>query len=113
MATTSKNAIVAVLTKLRHSEDIPGIARVRLLDNNDVIEINFDERKYIGRVRLEWAGDRYTVYMVDKDSGKIKSTTAPNTKHAYLSIKTAADARKFNKWYILTTQLAAMSRPRS
>lgn len=112
MATRSKNSIVKAILSLRTNKNIPGTVRVKANEDDSVIDINFDGRKYIGRVRLEWHGDRFAVYLVDKHEGKIGSDIA-HKKQVYLLIKTAGDAKKFIKWYELTTQLAALARTRA
>lgn len=113
MASQSKNFIVRQIRTLRNNQNIPGVARVKFNDDETVCDIHLDGRKYIGRMRLEWHGDRFTVYLVDKEVGKVVTGDYSHAKGAYLSIKTAADARLFTKWYELTAQLAAMKRTRA
>lgn len=112
MSTKSKNAIVRIVKALRDSLNITGTVRVKVSEDENVIDISFDNRKYIGRLRLEWKADRFAVYLMDKE-GKVDISEDHATKSVYLNLKTAADARKFVKWYELTTQLAALGRNRS
>lgn len=113
MATQSKNSIINAIFGLRDNRNIPGVVRVVANPENTVIDVSFDNRKYIGRLRLEWKGDKYAVYLMDKDEGKVINSDYVAAKGVYLLIKTASDARKFIKWYELLTQLAALRRTRS
>ena len=108
-----KNNIVKHILGLRDSINITGTVGVKSYADDTVIDINYDNRKYIGRVRLLWCDDRFIVYMMDKAEGKIESSKLKNSKSAYLLIKSTADAKKFVKWYELTTQLAALARTRA
>lgn len=113
MATRSKNAIVRIIKSLRDNPNISGVVNVKSNDDDSIIDINFDNRKYIGRLRLEWQRDRYAVYLMDKAQGKLDISELHATKSVYLLIKTAPDARKFVKWYEIITELAALARNRT
>lgn len=113
MSIKSKNAIVRIVKELRDSKNITGTIRVKVSDDENTIDVSFDNRKYIGRLRLEWKSDRFAVYLMDKAEGKVDISEDHATKSVYLNVKTASDARKFVKWYELTTQLAALGRNRS
>lgn len=112
MATQSKNAIVKIILAMRNSRNISGAVRITPNNDETVIDISYDSRKYIGRLRLEWKGDKFAVYLMDKREGKVINSTYSAAKGVYLLINTAADARKFVKWYELLTQLAALGRTR-
>lgn len=113
MATRSKNSIVRIIKTLRDNHNIAGDVRVKISEDESVIDISYDNRKYIGRLRLEWHRDRFAVYLADKDEGKVAINEHSHSKSVYLLIKTAPDARKFVKWYEITTQLAALARTRT
>lgn len=113
MATRSKNPIVKAILSLRNNRNIDGVVRVVVNEQETVVDISYDNRKYIGRLRLEWKGDKFAVYLMDKSEGKVINSDYVAAKGVYLLIETAADARKFIKWYELTTQLAALGRTRT
>lgn len=113
MVTRTHQAINKIITDMRNNIKFDGIVRVVVSKDESVLNISFDNRKYIGRLDLEWKKDHYDVYFVDRNNGKIKSSEAHASKSVYMRIDTVADARKFVKLYMLITQLAAMGRNRT
>lgn len=114
MHASTKKAIVKVIQGLEENFDIKGKVKVVVSDlTKKRIDISYDNRKYIGRLRLELQDDKYVVYLMDKEQGKIASSDAHAAKSAYLVIDSIASARLFCKWYVILTQLAAMKRNRS
>lgn len=112
MTIRSKNSIIKTIRALAESNDVDGVVRVVVSEDENSIDISFDNRKYIGRLNLRWTGTCFYVYLMDKAEGKVGGSTYIAAKSVYLTIKDSAGARKFVKWYELTTQLAAMRRPR-
>ena len=98
MHPSSQKAVIDAIQRMTCDRNITGTVRVKVSPSSARIDIDFDNRKYIGRLRLQLQGDKYIVYMMDKDEGKIMSSAAASTKSAYLEIKNAADARLFVKW---------------
>lgn len=109
----SKKAIAATIEALVDNLNIKGTVRVKASPDKSVIDISFDNRKYIGRVRLELQEDKYLVYLMDKANGKISSSDKHASKSAYMEIKNKAEAVLFVKWYVIITQLAALKRTRA
>jgi hypothetical protein len=102
----------AIQTLVDHPK-INGTVRVVTKLDKSQIDISFDNRKYIGRIRLELQEDKYLVYLMDKANGKISTSDKHASKSAYMEIKNKAEATLFVKWYILLTQLAALKRNRA
>lgn len=113
MHPSSQKAIVAAIEGLTSNAKVSGVVRITGNVNRTRIDITYDNRKYIGRLRLELQGDKYLVYMMDKAEGKIAASDTHSSKSAYLEIKNVAEARLFVKWFILLTQLVALKRNRS
>lgn len=110
MHPSSQRAVIATLVRLSSTLLIKGNVRVNVSTGQNKIDISYDNRKYIGRIRLELQGDKYLVYMMDKAEGKIATSDNHASKSAYMEITNNADAKLFVKWYILTTKLAAMKK---
>jgi hypothetical protein len=113
MHLNSQKAIITRIQRLEANVKIDGDVRVTVSKNKNRIDISYDNRKYIGRLRLELQVDKFLVYLMDKANGKISGSTKHSSKSAYMEIKTISDAVAFVKWYVLTTQLAALSRTRT
>lgn len=112
MSTRSLQPIIDIILSLIDHKDVDGDVNIESGKKVTTLKIDFDKRKYIGRMKLVWKRDHYDVYLTDKVTGKIKASKLPFSKSVYFRIETAADARKFVKMYILITQLAALRRTR-
>ncbi len=110
MATRSKNFIIKALLSLKDNKNIKGKVNVDVSEDGKTIDISWGTRKYVGRVELRWRHNRFIVYLMDKDEGRMIPSDKSWAKQAYLVICDTPDARKFIKWYELTTQLAALTR---
>lgn len=106
MNVKSQNAIIKALSAMPHS--LRMIGAVKVVINNKNIDISFDGRKCIGRVRLELQDNKYIVYFMKKEGDVLVPTTAG----AYMAINDVSEAKLFVKWYEITIKLAAMKRPR-
>lgn len=113
MHANTQKAIIAHIQRLEANVKIKGTVKVVVNKNNNRIDISYDNRKYIGRLRFQLQDDRFVGYFMDKDEGKIASSEARSSKSAYLAIESVAQARDFVKMYILLTGLAAMKRNRA
>lgn len=109
----SHRAIVDAIQAMAGNFDIKGTVRVNTNVNETRIDISLDNRKYIGRVRLELQGDKFLIYLMDKTNGKIATSDQHSAKSAYLEIKNKKEAALFIKWYILLSQLTALKRTRT
>jgi hypothetical protein len=109
----SHRAIVDTVQALVSNFDIKGTVRVNTNAAETRIDISLDNRKYIGRVRLELSGDKFLVYLMDKTNGKIATSDQHSAKSAYLEIKNKKEADLFVKWYVIITQLSALRRTRA
>lgn len=103
------NQLEAMPGKLRMATSV----KVKISDSKKVIDITYDNRKYIGRLQLVLQGDKYLVYFMDKENGKITSTDAHSSKSAYLEINDVKQAKEFVRWYGLLLGLVTMKRTRA
>lgn len=106
MNVKSQNAIIKIISAMPH--DLRMVGEVKVVINNNKIDISFDGRKCIGRLRLELQNDKYVAYFMKKEGNHLVYTTTG----AYMAVEDAAEAKLFVKWYVLTMKLAAMKRPR-
>ena len=113
MHASSQKAIIDGLKRLENNNKIKGVVRVTVNKTQTRIDIQYDRRKYIGRLRLELQDDKYLVYLMDKDEGKISSSDLRSSKSAYMELKNRFDIVKFERWYVLLTELAALKRNRT
>lgn len=113
MHAISQKAIIETIQRLAPNIKIKGTVRVTVNKSQTRIDISYDNRKYIGRLRLQLLDDKYLVYFMDKTEGKIAVSDNHSSKSAYMEIKNKADAVLFAKWYVILTQLATLKRNRA
>lgn len=106
----SKKAIINAIQGLNAAVGINHDISVKVSEDGNTIDIAMDRRRYIGRVRMIMMNDKYVAYLIDREEGKIKGSKKSRARAVYMVINDHSDAKKFVKWYVLLTQLAAMKR---
>src|SRR5690606_26169244 len=104
--------IIKTLLKLHKTEELSGAVHVVVSQDEKEINIDYDHRKFIGRMALHWKGDHFLVYFADKATGIVTHADYSAAKSSYFRINNVKDARKFVKMYILMIELAALGRTR-
>lgn len=124
MATNNKivmaNTLLASLTgkvidKIKPTSfEVDGTVNVKILPDYSLININYDNRLYVGRFRLIWENDQYNVYFVHKKLGvAFRNKSEKGTKGAYMKIETVKDVRSFVKMYEMMINISALGRTRA